>query len=37
MVYVVSDIHGHYEKLLALLDLIKFNESDTLYILGDIK
>ena len=36
MVYVVSDIHGHYEKLLALLDLIKFNESDTLYILGDI-
>jgi len=36
MVYVVSDIHGHYEKFVSLLDLIKFSEDDTLYILGDI-
>lgn len=36
MVYVVSDIHGEYDKLIDLLDKIKLKETDTLYVLGDI-
>jgi serine/threonine protein phosphatase 1 len=36
MTYVCSDIHGCYEKYLKLLEQIKFNKSDTLYILGDV-
>ena len=34
--YVISDIHGEYDKFMELLELIKFSDSDTLYILGDI-
>lgn len=34
--YVMSDIHGCYEEFIQMLDLIKFNEDDELYILGDI-
>jgi serine/threonine protein phosphatase 1 len=36
MIYVMSDIHGEYEKFLAMLEQIKFNNNDTLYILGDV-
>lgn len=36
MIYVVSDIHGEYNKLIDLLDKIKLKETDTLYVLGDI-
>lgn len=36
MVYVISDIHGEYEKFLRLLERIEFCDSDELYILGDI-
>lgn len=36
MKYVMSDIHGRYDKFLAMLDKISFNKDDTLYILGDI-
>lgn len=36
MNYVTSDIHGKYELFIRLLELIKFNKSDTLYILGDV-
>lgn len=37
MIYVVSDIHGCLNTLLALLKKVKFDEQkDTLYILGDI-
>lgn len=36
MDYVMSDIHGKYEKFINMLDLIKFNNEDNLYILGDI-
>ena len=36
MIYVVSDIHGCYEKFQKMLELIKFNDKDTLYILGDV-
>ncbi len=36
MIYVMSDIHGEYDKFIELLKKINFNDSDTLYILGDI-
>ncbi len=36
MTYVISDIHGNYQKFRALLSEISFKESDVLYILGDI-
>lgn len=35
-VYVISDIHGEYEKFNQLLKTIKLKETDTLYILGDV-
>lgn len=34
--YVMSDLHGCYDKFIKLLEKIKFNENDELYILGDI-
>ncbi len=34
--YVISDIHGMYDKFTELLEIINFQETDTLYILGDI-
>jgi len=34
--YVISDIHGEYDRFLELLDKIKPGEEDTLYILGDV-
>ena len=36
MTYAVSDIHGYYEKYLAMLEKIRFSENDTLYVLGDV-
>ncbi|MBQ9773604.1 MAG: metallophosphoesterase [Clostridia bacterium] len=36
MTYVISDIHGNYQKFRALLSEISFREDDVLYILGDI-
>ena len=36
MIYVVSDIHGCYDEYIKILDLIKFSESDTLYVIGDV-
>lgn len=36
MIYVTSDIHGCFEKYIALLERLKLSEVDTLYILGDI-
>ena len=35
-IYVVSDIHGAYEKYIALLKEIKFSCNDVLYVLGDV-
>lgn len=35
MVYVVSDIHGRFDKWKALLKAIKPSWSDTVYVLGD--
>lgn len=34
--YVMSDIHGEYEKFMTLLDKINFSPNDILYVLGDI-
>lgn len=35
MNYVISDIHGEYEKYIDMLKKINFSDEDTLYILGD--
>lgn len=35
MIYCISDIHGEYDRYLAMLKLIRFSREDTLYILGD--
>jgi serine/threonine protein phosphatase 1 len=35
-VYVLSDLHGEYERFCAMLDLIQFSKNDTLYVLGDV-
>ena len=31
----MSDLHGCYDKYLQMLEKIKFNKDDTLYVLGD--
>ena len=32
----MSDIHGEYDKYLAMLEQIDLSEDDTLYVLGDV-
>ena len=34
--YVISDIHGEYERFMELLDEIELKDTDTLYVLGDV-
>ena len=36
MTYVVSDLHGNFDKFKQLLKTIKFTDNDVLYVLGDI-
>lgn len=36
MIYVMADLHGEYDKFLAMLRKIKFSDEDVLYIIGDI-
>jgi len=36
MIYVMSDIHGEYEKYISMLQKISFKDRDTLYVLGDV-
>lgn len=36
MNYIMSDLHGKYDKFIKMLELIQFNDNDTLYILGDV-
>ncbi|MBR5091210.1 MAG: metallophosphoesterase [Ruminiclostridium sp.] len=36
MTYVMSDIHGMYDKYIRMLDLIGFSDDDDLYIIGDV-
>lgn len=35
-IYIMSDIHGIYDKYITMLKEINFNDKDELYILGDI-
>lgn len=35
-IYVMSDIHGLYDRYLQMLELIRFSDEDELYILGDM-
>lgn len=35
MIYVMSDIHGHYDEFLEMLKVVNFSDEDELYILGD--
>ena len=34
--YVVSDIHGMYDKFIKLLHKVGLNDDDTLYVLGNV-
>lgn len=36
MTYVMSDLHGMYDKFIAMLEKIDFSDSDELFIIGDI-
>lgn len=36
MRYVMSDLHGMYNKFIEMLNVINFSKDDELYILGDI-
>lgn len=36
MIYVMSDIHGVYDKYLHLLEKIAFSDDDSLFVLGDV-
>jgi serine/threonine protein phosphatase 1 len=36
MIYVMSDIHGEYDKFLRMLDKIGFSDDDEMYVLGDV-
>ncbi len=34
--YVISDLHGNYDKYIQVFDTIKFCDDDTLFVLGDV-
>ena len=36
MTYAISDIHGCYDKYLAMIERIKLKRGDRLYVLGDV-
>ena len=36
MNYVTSDIHGEYDKFIEILEQIRLQDTDTLYVLGDV-
>lgn len=36
MTYLMSDLHGQYDKYMKMLELIDFNARDDLYVLGDV-
>ncbi|MGI6212727.1 MAG: metallophosphoesterase [Anaerovoracaceae bacterium] len=36
MIYVMSDIHGMYDKYQEMLDKIGLTDSDTLFVIGDV-
>lgn len=34
--YLMSDIHGNYDKYIRALEVIEFTDTDVLYVLGDV-
>lgn len=36
MIYVIADIHGQYDKYIAMLEKINFSDNDVLFVLGDV-
>lgn len=36
MTYVISDIHGNLDKFNEILEKIRFNDNDVMYVLGDM-
>ena len=36
MIYVLSDIHGNLKNFNSIMDQINLQETDTLYVLGDV-
>lgn len=36
MRYCISDLHGHWDKYRAMLELISLKKTDTLFVLGDV-
>jgi len=36
MTYAISDIHGQFDKYAQMLELIRFSDTDVMYILGDV-
>ena len=36
MTYVMSDIHGEYQKFLEMMDRLRLGEDDVLFVLGDV-
>lgn len=36
MVYIISDIHGEYDKFIRMLEKIGFSDEDEMYVLGDV-
>lgn len=36
MHYVLSDVHGEYDRYLAMLNRIQFSDDDILYVIGDV-
>ncbi|MBQ6888536.1 MAG: metallophosphoesterase [Lachnospiraceae bacterium] len=36
MKYIMSDIHGNWDKYKSILQLIEFSEEDEIYIIGDV-
>ena len=36
MLYVMSDIHGHLQRFESIMEQIKLDEGDHLFVLGDV-
>ncbi len=36
MIYAMADIHGQYDKYIAMLQKINFSDNDVLFVLGDV-
>ena len=36
MTYVMSDLHGMYDRFIAMLEKIDFSDSDELFIIGAV-